>query len=113
MSPSSGKYLPRESLRNPDRTGRDRASALFPGEPCEVCGMPYGGRGRVQRHHRDGDRLNNTRKNIAFLCVKHHKDAHRSLDNAVGGGARPRIAAMMRERAIESARTARVMRDNG
>lgn len=75
--------------------------------------MPYGGRGRVQRHHRDGDRLNNTRKNIAFLCVKHHKDAHRSLDNAVGGGARPRIAAMMRERAIESARTARVMRDNG
>jgi hypothetical protein len=86
---------------------------MFPGEPCEVCGMPYGGRGRVQRHHRDGDRLNNTRANVAFLCVKHHKDAHRALDGAVGGGARPRIAAMMRDRAMESAAVARRCRDAG
>lgn len=65
--------------------------------------MPYGGRGRVQRHHRDSDRLNNSAENIAFLCVQHHKDAHRKSDKKLGGGARPRIATMMRDRAMERA----------
>ena len=69
--------------------------------------MPYGGRGRVQRHHVDGDRMNNDRANIAFLCVQHHKDAHRVSDGKVGGGPRPRVAALLRDRAIAQTQIAR------
>lgn len=75
--------------------------------------MPYGGRGRVQRHHNDGDRMNNTRENIAFLCVKHHKDAHRALDGKIGGGARPRINQLLTDRATANAQRARTMRASG
>ena len=75
--------------------------------------MPYGGRGRVQRHHIDSDRMNNAASNIAFLCVKHHKDAHKDGDGAVGGGARPRITALLRDRARLNATAAANMRALG
>lgn len=75
--------------------------------------MPYGGRGRVQRHHRDSNRLNNARSNIAFLCVQHHKDAHRASDGRLGGGARPRINALLTDRAIAMTALAREQRENG
>lgn len=75
--------------------------------------MPYGGQGRVQRHHRDGNRMNNDRSNIEFLCVKAHKDAHQALDGRVGGGARPRVTALMREQAIERLRTYRFLIRSG
>lgn len=71
--------------------------------------MPYGGRGRVQRHHADGDRMNNVRANIRFLCVKHHKDAHRLLDGRVGGGRRIRVAGLLHDRAEQRAATAFAM----
>ena len=95
-------------VANPsDRTGRAIAERLHPGQPCEVCGMPYGGRGRVQRHHIDSDRSNNARSNIAFLCVKHHKDAHKASDGKVGGGPRPRVNALRTAKAIADTQLAR------
>lgn len=75
--------------------------------------MPYGGRGRVQRHHIDSDRMNNAEANIAFLCVKHHKDAHRATDGAVGGGARPRITALLAGQARSKAAHAAELRRLG
>ena len=75
--------------------------------------MPYGGRGRVQRHHRDSDRMNNVHENIAFLCVKHHKEAHQESDGMVGGGPRPRVTRMMHDRAVEMSREARSLRADG
>lgn len=34
----------------------------------------------VHRHHKDGNTLNNSPENIAFLCAKHHKEAHKNKD---------------------------------
>ena len=34
---------------------------------CEICGSE-----KSERHHRDGDPLNNSHSNIMFLCRKHH-----------------------------------------
>lgn len=85
---------------------------MHPLEPCEVCGYFVAGQGQTQRHHRDGNRLNNARENIAFLCRKHHSDAHRALDGRVGGGPRPRITEMHRRAAVERTRRAiRLMED--
>lgn len=75
--------------------------------------MPYGGRGRVQRHHIDSDRLNNQPDNIAFLCVRHHNDAHRASDGRIGGGARPRITALLHNRAVARSVEARALRSGG
>jgi hypothetical protein len=36
-------------------------------QPCEVCASE-----KSERHHRDGNPLNNSRENIMFLCRKHH-----------------------------------------
>lgn len=100
-------------LKNPDKTGRDRARAAYPLQPCEVCGKTGAGRGGTDRHHRNSDRLDNSPENIAFLCRKHHQAAHRLTDGKVGGGARPRIAALHRDRAIERATEAAALRDAG
>lgn len=96
-----------------DKAGRYIAERDHPPEPCEHCGMPYGGRGRVQRHHRDGNRLNNDRSNIQFLCVKAHKDAHQSLDGMVGGGPRPRVNEMRTAKAIVGTGYARALMGSG
>lgn len=94
--------------------GRSLANRLHPGEPCEVCAMPYGGRGRVQRHHIDGDTMNNDRSNIAFLCVAHHMSAHRARDGkGPGGGPRPRIAKAKHDAAVAKYRQAIPLRDAG
>lgn len=56
-------------------SGRARARAYFPLQPCEVCGaMPE--TTKIYRHHRDTDPRHNTQDNIAFLCPKHHMAAH-------------------------------------
>ncbi|WP_199224013.1 HNH endonuclease [Paraconexibacter algicola] len=48
--------------------GRKRARTFYPdAPPCEVCGDE-----RSERHHVDGDTLNNRPSNIQFLCRKHH-----------------------------------------
>ena len=57
--------------------------------------------------------MNNVRENIAFLCRLHHKAAHRALDGRIGGGPRPRIAAMFRAQAMNKAAIAWQMRDAG
>ena len=48
-------------------TGHSRAIATFTLEPCAVCGSE-----KSERHHIDGDYMNNARSNIRFLCRKHH-----------------------------------------
>lgn len=54
------------------QSGRDRAVNLFPDrEPCEKCGAV-----NAERHHIDGNTLNNCRGNIAFLCRPHHREIH-------------------------------------
>lgn len=94
------------AVTKPDTTGRARAERLYPAQPCEVCGKLPGGRGTVDRHHIDSDRMNNEPDNIAFLCRKHHNDAHRQSDGRIGGGPRPRVVALMRDRAIARYRLA-------
>ena len=86
---------------------------MYPLEPCEVCGKVGPGRGSIDRHHRDSDRLNNTRENIAFLCRRHHHAAHALTDGKVGGGPRPRIAKMTHDRGVERAAVAWRLRGIG
>jgi hypothetical protein len=101
-------------VTRPDQTGRMRAERAFPPEPCAVCGAAYSKTGaNVGRHHADGDRLNNTRENIVFLCKRHHIAAHRALDGRIGGGPRPRVAEMQRQRARSRYLEAAAMRDSG
>ena len=48
-------------------SGRDRARRMYPfPKPCAVCGL------KAERHHKDGDALNNEPWNIDWLCRKHH-----------------------------------------
>jgi hypothetical protein len=62
-------------------TGHIRAERLFPdGQPCEVCASPFTGGHSIERHHRDGNTLNNSPENIAWLCTNHHAGAHRMRD---------------------------------
>ncbi len=49
------------------QSGRERAIRKYPFEPCTVCGSL-----KSERHHKDGNTLNNERSNIQFLCRKHH-----------------------------------------
>jgi hypothetical protein len=60
------------------KTGRTRAlrAHALP-DVCDACAMPK----RLDRHHKDGDTLNNEKSNIAFLCRACHTQAH-------GGSAR-------------------------
>ena len=99
---------------NVDKLGRGRAEAIYRVEqPCAVCGKAGKGRGVIDRHHVSGDRLDNSPANIAFLCRRHHHDAHRVLDGRIGGGARPRITAMLRDRAREQSDLARRLHAGG
>lgn len=49
-------------------TGRDRARRWYPRQTCLVCGVP------AERHHIDGNTLNNDPSNIAHLCRAHHQE---------------------------------------
>lgn len=52
------------------KTGRTRAERLYPeSRPCEKCGKPG-----AERHHEDGDTLNNDPGNIRFLCRRCHME---------------------------------------
>ena len=50
------------------QTGRMRAIRWYSLQPCEVCGE------KAERHHKDGNALNNEPSNIAFRCRKHHME---------------------------------------
>jgi len=58
-------------------TGRKRAQTLYTLGACEWddCENPA-----AQRHHRDGNTLNNSPENIALYCVRHHLEVHGSLE---------------------------------
>lgn len=106
--------MARRTIATADTIGRRIAMETYPDEqPCEVCGKTGKGRGVIDRHHRNSDRSDNSPANIAFLCRKHHHAAHRLTDGKVGGGPRPRIAALMHDRALERARAAAAMRAEG
>ena len=98
-------------ISKPDQTGRARARLMYPIQPCEVCSRQPAGRGSVERHHRNSDRLDNSPENIAFLCRKHHIAAHKSGDGRVGGGKPPHVIAAERSRMRRGAEeVARLMR---
>ena len=47
--------------------GHCRAIRKFQLKPCEICGSI-----KSERHHKDGNYLNNSPENIQFLCRHHH-----------------------------------------
>ena len=50
-------------------TGWSRAQRLYPNlATCQECG----GRPAVERHHRDGNPLNNAPENLALVCRRCH-----------------------------------------
>jgi hypothetical protein len=52
--------------------GRGRAASMYAEKRCcEKCGATDS-----ERHHVDGNTLNNTSENIAFLCRPHHRQIH-------------------------------------
>ena len=53
------------------KTGRCRALRMFPSRPCEHCGEA-----KAERHHVDGNTLNNEPTNIQFLCRACHLALH-------------------------------------
>jgi hypothetical protein len=59
--------------------GQFRAQALYPNRPCDRCGAPPDALWRMERHHRDGNRLNNNQANVEVLCIPCHKQTHRDL----------------------------------
>lgn len=54
--------------------GHARAVLAFPAPACSGCGAT-----RAERHHIDQNPLNNSPENVAILCRKCHKAAHRLL----------------------------------
>lgn len=52
------------------RTGRGRAEKLIAAGQCIVCKRPG------ERHHIDGNTLNNAGENVVLLCRKHHRTIH-------------------------------------
>ena len=49
------------------KSGQCRARSYFKLKPCEVCGSA-----KSERHHKDGNDLNNNPENIMFVCRRHH-----------------------------------------
>lgn len=58
--------------------GYARARKIPRQESCDRCGTS----GIIDRHHKDGNQLNNDPSNIAFLCRRCHKHAHSRPDVA-------------------------------
>lgn len=66
------------------QSGRERAVRLFPfAETCS-CGNP-----RVERHHKDGNTLNNSPENVQMLCRRCHMKADGRLAEFQKMAARP------------------------
>lgn len=62
-------------------SGRERARNRYPLTPCERCGKPG-----LDRHHVDGNTLNNAPANIQILCRRCHMevDGRKDLLREVG-----------------------------
>ena len=64
----SGERHPRwEGDAVSQKGGRARALRRFPPGPCETCGSAEG-----ERHHVDGDTVNNASANVRMLCRRCH-----------------------------------------
>jgi len=75
------EHIQRRIRRGPDhhawkgdkaktRSGRSRAERQYvQAQPCEHCGASNK---RIDRHHKDGNTLNNDPSNIMFLCRRCH-----------------------------------------
>jgi hypothetical protein len=61
-------------------TGAHRCERMFPieGKVCEICKSP-----KVERHHKDGNKFNNTVENIQFLCRRHHMTVDKRLEKLI------------------------------
>lgn len=58
-------------------TGRHRAQKLFAATVCEQCGATAETAGKpLQRHHKDGNPLNNAPGNVEILCEDCHVAEH-------------------------------------
>jgi hypothetical protein len=55
--------------RSGESEGRKRAQRSIPAERCESCGTTDG---RLSRHHKDGNPLNNDPANVSVLCLGCH-----------------------------------------
>ena len=64
------EFLLKSPATKPD-AGRKRAQRLYPLMPCVMCGSI-----KSQRHHKDGNPLNNSTENIKFLCQTCHAAKH-------------------------------------
>lgn len=59
------------------QSGRLRAENWFPNpKPCEICNSQ-----KSERHHKDGNTLNNDPGNIQWLCRKHHMVEDGRMEN--------------------------------
>ena len=58
-----------DNVKNVD-AGRKRARKLFDLSLCNKCG-----KSGIDRHHKDGNPLNNTPENVEILCRRCHMDA--------------------------------------
>ncbi len=59
-------------------TGNWRAQSLHPGpKPCVRCGA------KGERHHVDGNPVNNAPENIAWLCRHHHMEVDGRLRSSL------------------------------
>lgn len=58
-----------------DNAGRQRAQSKFKIGPCEKCGDPG-----VDRHHKDGNTRNNSKKNVSILCRRCHMELDGRLE---------------------------------
>ena len=59
-------------------SGRGRAIRKHSLIPCEICEL-----NKTERHHKDGNTLNNNPDNIQFLCRKHHMEEDGRLQNLI------------------------------
>lgn len=74
-------------------TGHRRAEKAFSPGACDVCAKPYTGGHSVERHHKDGNSLNNGPQNVAFLCPKDHKAAEKVIRETREGASRCHLSA--------------------
>lgn len=72
---AAGRFVP--GPRTTAQGGRAVAQSLVEMRPCEGCGRPG-----LDRHHIDGDPLNNSPENIVVLCRRCHMEQDGRLERA-------------------------------
>lgn len=70
-------------------SARCRTRRMYAQQPCRICGRP------AERHHKDGNTLNNEPSNIDWLCRKHHMEADGRMDRRENGKFRSKESALL------------------